>query len=181
MTASDPSGSGPATVAIRPLAEGDLDLMRALLGDPAMTVYLGGPESDAHIRLRHRDYLADTAPGGVFVITVSDDDGDATPVGWIGYWELDHRGRVVWEAGLSVLSAWQGRAIGSAAFRLILERAASEGRHRFVHAFPHVDNVASNRMCARVGFELVEETDIEYPDGHWNRCNDWRYALWSDG
>jgi RimJ/RimL family protein N-acetyltransferase len=152
--------------------------MRAIVGDPAMTVYLGGPETDVRIRQRHRRYVARAQPGGVFAITVG---LAAVSVGWAGFWELEHLGRVVWEAGLSVLPAWQGRGVGSAAFRLILDRAAADGRHRFVHAFPQVANVASNRLCARVGFELVEETDIEYPTGHWSRCNDWRYALWGDG
>ncbi len=168
-------------VALRPWAEGDLDLMRAIVGDPAMTVYLGGPESDARIRSRHQGLLADTAPGGLFAITVDDDPAAADGVGWAGFWELEHHDRVVWEAGLSVLPPWQGRGIGSVAFRQLLALAAGDGRHRFVHAFPHVDNLASNRMCAGVGFELVEETEIEYPKGHWSRCNDWRYALWADG
>ena len=114
----------------------------------------------------------------MFAVTVGE---DAVPAGWAGYRETEHHDRIVWEAGLSVLPAWQGRGVGSAAFRLILDLAAADGRHRFVHAFPQVANAASNRMCERVGFELVEETDIEYPAGHWSRCNDWRLALWSDG
>ncbi len=142
---------------------------------------MAAPRATPGSARRHRQYLADTAPGGVFTITVDDDRGGAAGVGWAGYWELEHHDRVVWEAGLSVLTAWQGHGIGSTAFHLILERAAAEGRHRFMHAFPHVDNAASNRMCAGVGFELVDETDIEYSKGHWIRCNDWRYALWSEG
>jgi RimJ/RimL family protein N-acetyltransferase len=179
MSEVDVARTGPdrLRVAIRPWAEDDLDLMRAIVGDPAMTVYLGGPETDVRIRRRHRGYLLDRSPGGLCAITVGP---DAVGAGWAGYWELEHHGRMVWEAGLSVLVPWQGHGVGSAAFRLILERAAADGRHRFVHAFPQVANTASNAMCERVGFELVEETDIEFPKGHWNRCNDWRFALWAD-
>ena len=33
------------TIELRPWSPDDLDLMTALLGDPAMTEHLGGPES----------------------------------------------------------------------------------------------------------------------------------------
>jgi RimJ/RimL family protein N-acetyltransferase len=167
----------PVAVHIRPLAEGDLDLMRAILGDPRMTEHLGGPQTEEAIREAHRAYLADDAPGGVFAITLGD---DAAGVGWIGYWETELHGSLVWEAGLSVLPDWQGRGIGSRAFRIALDRAAAERRHRHVHAFVGLDNASSNRMCASLGFELLGETDVEYPPGTWTRCKEWRIALWPD-
>ena len=167
----------PPEVRIRPLAEGDLDLMRAILGDPAMTEHLGGPQPDEGIQAAHREYLVDDAPGGVFAITLGDDPAG---VGWIGYWETELHGATVWEAGLSVLPDFQGRGIGSRAFRIALERAAAERRHRWVHAFVGLENAPSNRMCATVGFELLGETDVEYPPGHWSRCKEWRIALWPE-
>ena len=167
----------PLDVRIRPLAEGDLELMRAILGDPAMTAHLGGPQPDEGIQAAHREYLADDAPGGVFAIALGD---DPTGVGWIGYWETELHGATVWEAGLSVLPGWQGRGIGSRAFRVGLDQAAAERIHRYVHAFVGLDNHASNRMCAGLGFEQLGETDVEYPPGNWTRCNEWRIALWPD-
>jgi RimJ/RimL family protein N-acetyltransferase len=167
----------PPAVRIRPLAEADLELMRAILGDPAMTEHLGGPQPDERIQAAHREYLSDDAPGGVFAITLGD---DPTGVGWIGYWETELNGATVWEAGLSVLPRWQGQGIGSRAFRVALDRAAAERRHRFVHAFVGLDNAPSNRMCAAVGFERLGETDVEYPPGHWSRCYEWRIALWPE-
>jgi RimJ/RimL family protein N-acetyltransferase len=164
-------------VRIRPLAEGDLELMRAILGDPAMTEHLGGPQPDARILAAHREYLTDEAPGGVFAITLGDDPAG---VGWIGYWETELHGAIVWEAGLSVLPRWQGRGIGSRAFRVALDRAAAERRHRYVHAFVGLDNTPSNRMCAAVGFEMLGETDVEHPPGSWSRCYEWRIALWPE-
>jgi RimJ/RimL family protein N-acetyltransferase len=165
-------------VALRPLGHADLDLMRGLLGDPAMTAHLGGPQSDEQIEATLSGFLVDDAPGGVFAITVGD---DPRGVGWLGYWESELHGAVVWEIGLGVLPGWQGQGIGSRAFRIGLDRAAAERSHRFVHAFVGLDNAASDAMCARVGLERIGEEDVEYPPGRWSRCSEWRIALWPEG
>ena len=46
-----------------------------------------------------------------------------------------------------------------------------------MHAFPSVENAPSNAVCRRLGFELVEECESEYPPGTPMRCNDWRLDL----
>ena len=166
-------------VAIRPWAEGDHDLLRALLGDPEMTRYLGGPETEEQIRSRHQRYLELGGTGAIFVITVGP-EGSREDVGSVGYWERDDHGTPCWETGWSVLPAWQGRGLAVAGMRLALDHAAADGRHRFVHAYPSVENTASNRVCEKLGFELVGSEDFEYPKGHWMRCNDWKIALWRD-
>ncbi len=174
------SDSPPAPidrVSLRSFGPGDLDLMRALLGDPAMTRHLGGPQTEEQIQQTYEDYLVDDAPGGVYVVVVGD---DPTGVGWAGLWESQLHGSTVWEIGLSVLPGWQGRGIGSRALRLALDRAADERRHRFVHAFVGLDNEGSSRMCARVGLERIGEEDVEYPPGRWTRCAEWRIALWPE-
>ena len=164
-------------VAIRPLGRDDLDLMRGLLGDPAMTAHLGGPQSRDQIEETFNDLLSDDAPGGAFAITLGD---DPRGVGWLGYWETQIHGAAAWEIGLSVLPAWQGHGIGSRALRVGLDRAADERRHRFVHAFVGLDNAASEQMCVRVGLERIGEEDVEYPPGRWSRCSEWRIALWPE-
>ena len=59
----------------------DLDLMIALLGDPAMTEHLGGPETPEALRKRLDRYLAMTpAEGRMFVISV----GPRPPAGGLG-------------------------------------------------------------------------------------------------
>ena len=55
--------------------------------------------------------------------------------------------------------------------------ARHDGRHRFVHAFPAVDNAASNAICRKLGFELLGATEFEYPPGRPMVCNDWRLDL----
>ena len=48
-----------------------------------------------------------------------------------------------------------------------------------MHAFPGVDNGPSNGICHKLGFQLIEALDFEYPrdSGQLMRCNNWRLSL----
>lgn len=168
------SEPGELEVGIRPWAEGDLEL--GLMGDPAMTEHLDGSESDEKIRSRHERYcaIAGTGRGRMFVIVVGP---QAEPAGSVGYWESTWRGETTWETGWSVLSAFQGRGVAKRGAALAIERAREEGTHRFIHAYPTVDNRASNAVCAGLGFEIVETADFEYSKGTWELSNNWRLEL----
>ena len=98
-------------------------------------------------------------------------------LGWVGYWEREWRGEAVYEIGWAVLPAAQGRGVATDATRLAIEVARATGRHRWLHAFPSVENPASNAICAKLGFTLLEARDFEYPPGRVMRCNDWRLDL----
>jgi RimJ/RimL family protein N-acetyltransferase len=148
---------------------GDLPLLERLLGDPVMMEHLGGPESPETIAQRQRRYEAD--PGCLKVVA------DGEDVGWVGYWEREWRGGTVYEIGWSVLPEAQGRGIASAATQLAIAAARASGRHRHLHAFPGVDNPASNAICEKLGFTRLEARDFEYPPGNVMRCNDWRLDL----
>jgi RimJ/RimL family protein N-acetyltransferase len=150
----------------------DLDLLRRLLGDPAMMNHLGGPEPDAKIRERQSRY---EQPDSRQFAIVDDESGEG--VGWVGYWERDWRGDAVYETGWSVVPEAQGRGLAAQATRELLGLAARDGDRRFVHAFPSVDNGPSNAVCERVGFTLLDAIEFEYPKGHTMRCNDWRFDL----
>ena len=162
-------------VGIRPYADGDLPLLVRLLGDPSMMLHLGGPESPEALGRRHDRYLRDNATArGLFTIVVGP---KVTPAGWAGYWESTWRGERVWECGWHVLREQQGCGVGSAGVALMLDDARRRHAHRFVQAFPSVDNAASNGLCRRLGFELLGEVDVEYPKGHMMRSCDWRLDL----
>ncbi|HWC44615.1 MAG TPA: GNAT family N-acetyltransferase, partial [Casimicrobiaceae bacterium] len=42
---------------------------------------------------------------------------------------------------------------------------------------PNVDNAPSNAICRKLGFELLEACEFEFPKGHFMTCNDWRLDL----
>ena len=164
-----------SVVALRPWAAGDLQLLQRLLGEPEMMRHLGGPESPDALRARHERYLlADPEKNGLFAVTIG---SDAEAVGWVGYWEAEWRGETVWECGWSILPEAQGRGVATAAAALLIDDARSRGTHRWLHALPSVDNVASNALCRTLGFELVGEAEVDYPRGHMMQSNDWRLDL----
>jgi RimJ/RimL family protein N-acetyltransferase len=161
---------------IRPWAEGDLPLLERLLGDPEMTRHLGGPESPEQLRARHQRYLTieDSGAGHMFVIVVG---AERTPAGSVGYWEREGHEQTVWETGWSVLPEFQGMGVASRGTAHAIEHARAGGRHRFMHAYPSVDNAPSNAICRKLGFTLIEVADFEYPPGNPMCCNDWRLDL----
>lgn len=162
-------------VVLVPWALGDLDLLRAI-NTPDMTEHLGGPESEAQTVVRHNRYLTLNAndTGQMFRIVLQPEGLD---VGAIGYWEREWGGDTVYEAGWSVLWPHQGQGIASTALEEVIATARAKRRHPHLHAFPSVDNPASNAICRRLGFGLVGECEFEYPQGTVMRCNDWRITL----
>jgi RimJ/RimL family protein N-acetyltransferase len=166
-------------VAIRLWSEEDLWLLERLMGDPAMTEHLGGPETPQKIRERHERYcrIGDSGTGCMFAITLGPQQVGA---GSIGYWQRIWRGQAVWETGWGVLPEFQGRGVASRAIRAVVAHARAEGSYRFMHAFPSVDNGPSNAICRKAGFSMIEEVDFEYPAGKFMRCNAWRLDLFPD-
>lgn len=165
-----------ARVRLEPWGPGDLPLLEKTMGDPVMTEHLGGPESAAELAKRQSKYerLAASGGGRMFKIV---DETTGEPAGSVGYWDKSWRGEDVYETGWSVVPRFQGRGIAVAATSLAIERAAADGKHRFVYAYPSVDNGASNGICRKLGFELVEECEFEFPPGNPMRCNVWRLEL----
>jgi RimJ/RimL family protein N-acetyltransferase len=140
-----------------------------------MTEHLGGPESPEKIAERHERYLK--AESGLFKVV--DETGESA--GWVGYWPRTWRDQDVYEIGWAVLPAFQGRGIAGAATAQALDAARAEGKHRFVHAFPSVENAPSNAICRKLGFTLLGDEEFEYPKGSFMRCNDWRFDLFAPG
>ncbi|WP_103104692.1 GNAT family N-acetyltransferase [Brevibacillus reuszeri] len=162
-------------VKIQPWSETDLPLLQ-LLNAPEMTEHLGGPETEEQIVARHRRYV-DTSgkeTGCMFSVILLP---EAISVGSVGYWDRIWQGETVYEIGWSILPAFQGKGIASVAVTEIITRCRAEQKHKSIHAFPSVNNPASNAICLKLSFTLVNECDFEYPPGSIMRCNDWRLEL----
>ncbi|MCX4724699.1 GNAT family N-acetyltransferase [Streptomyces sp. NBC_01306] len=164
-------------VRIEPWSEDDLTLLRRM-NAPELLDHLGGPETEDQVLVRHERYVgmsAGTDGTGTMFRVVATGTGEA--VGTVGYWESSREGELIYESGWGVLKGHQGRGIATAAVRAVLERAGQERKHRFLHAFPSVDNPPSNAVCRKSGFSLLGDCDFEYPPGRSMRCNDWRVEL----
>ncbi|MEU6922108.1 GNAT family protein [Streptomyces sp. NPDC046631] len=164
-------------VRIEAWSDTDLELLRRA-NAPELMDHLGGPESEEQLIARHGRYVAlsadRTGRGRMFRIALTDGD---EAVGTIGFWERTWQGQEVYETGWAVLPEYQGLGIATAATTAVAEQARSARKHRFLHAYPSVDNGASNAVCRKAGFTLIGTCDFEYPPGHALLTNDWRLDL----
>jgi RimJ/RimL family protein N-acetyltransferase len=151
--------------------DGDLELLRAI-NAPEMTQHLGGPETDEKVVARHRRYVAlNRGDTGRMFRTVASAGGAS--VGSVGYWDHEWNGTTVAEVGWMVLPPFQGKGIAVAAVRLLVDVVREGRRYERIHAFPNVENAASNAVCRRLGFTNFGEVDFEYPKGNPIRSQDW--------
>ena len=162
------------TVTLEPWRRGDVPLLERLMGDPRMTEHLGGPEDREQLQERQARY--ERLDGGDRMFKIVDVDS-GVGVGSVGFWTKEWRDRQVYEVGWMVVPEFQGRGIAVAATAQAIELARGDGKRRFIHAFPNVDNAPSNAICRKLGFELLEARKFEYPKGHFMTCNDWRLDL----
>ncbi len=151
-----------ATVTLEPWGSGDLPLLERLMGDPLMTQHLGGPESPDKLRERQGRYERLEGGDRMFkIVEVASGAG----VGSVGFWTKQWRDQQVYEVGWMVVPEFQGRGIAVAATAQAIELAGHDGKHRFMHAFPSVDNASSNAICRKLGFELLEALRVRVPEG----------------
>jgi RimJ/RimL family protein N-acetyltransferase len=161
----------PGDVRLERWSAEDHALLAALNGDPEQMAHVGGAESAEKIAERQARYVVD--PGQYRIV-----EPGGAGAGWVGFWTREWRGETIYEIGWSVLPAFQGRGLAGAAAALAVEEARRAGGAAAIHAFPGVDNAASNAVCGRVGFELIDPAFAgEYPPGTMMVCNDWRLAL----
>jgi len=170
----------PPSVRIEPWGKGDLPLLQKCLGDPAMMEHLGGPMSPENIVERQQRYeqLPRTGKGRMFKIV---EVATGESVGSVGYWERESSEGQVYETGWLVLPAFQGRGVARSATAQVIERARAEEKHRFLYAYPSVDNAPSNAICRKLGFTLIRVSEYPKDSGNILRCNDWRLDLFADG
>ena len=163
-------------VALQPWSEQDLPLLEKLQADPDMMEHLGGAETQEQILRRHKRYIHLPEDGIDHMYKIAWGP-DLQGVGNIGYWKKNWRDLLIYETGWLVLPAYQGQGIATKAAQAVIEHARLEPRYQFMHAFPSVSNLASNAICRRLGFTLVETCQVEYPPGHSLLVNDWRLDL----
>lgn len=159
-------------VRLEPWSEADFDLL-SRQNTPEMTAYLGGPESPEKLADRHHRYLDPAENGVMFRVVLP--TGDV--VGSTGFWDHEWAGEPAYETGYAILPEYQGRGLAMAATLAAAAAARADGRHRWLYAFPSIQHTASNAVCRKAGFELVEESEFEYPQGHFIRSNVWRLDL----
>ncbi|NEW05811.1 GNAT family N-acetyltransferase [Paenibacillus sp. SYP-B3998] len=162
-------------VKIEPWSNADLNLLR-LINAPEMMEHLGGPETEEQILRRHKRYLeiAGRGTGRMFSIVLLP---KMETVGSVGYWDSMWKEEFVNEIGWSILPPYQGKGIATAAVSEAIASASIEQKIRFIHAFPSINNLASNAVCRKLNFSLMSTCEFEYPPGNIMQCNDWRIEI----
>ena len=163
-----------------PGVRGTFRCSKRLLGDPAMTEHLGGPESHEQLCRAPGPVTSAWPTRGtdvhVFKIV---DAATESPSCTVGYWEKSRRDRTVHED--RVVRA--ARAPRDAASRASAphRRSTQLGRNGATATctrFRSVDNHPPNAICRRkLGFTLLEECDFEYPEGQPDPPHHWRFDL----
>lgn len=156
-------GDGPAYVRMR--------------CDPAMMAHLGGPYPEERAEAQVGRDLALVASGaGLVRMILVDSPAPDTVAGTVTMWQHEVDGAPAAEIGWMVLPGHQGQGLARRAVSSVLDEARRDGRWSVVHAFPGVDNVASNRLCRRLGFTLVGERGTAFRDQLF-RTNHWSLDL----
>ncbi len=155
---------------LEPATDADVWLTEALETDPRVMVELGGPHTIEHARTAHRRRVAGIEAGNWWFKILP--EPGAPPVGTIGIWPTEWAGEAISETGWMVLPEHQGRGHASAALEILLDQAREDGRWGDIHAFPGITNGASNALCRKLGFELIETVEADYA-GRILHCNHW--------
>jgi RimJ/RimL family protein N-acetyltransferase len=142
-----------------PWSDADLWVVERFLSDPGMMQHLGGAQSREQILDAHSRYLETgrSGSGGMFTVVST---ADSAVVGNIGYWDKSWRDDLVYETGWMIFPEYQGRGLATAALAALIARFRREHVGRFLHAFPEVENVASNALCRKAGFTNLGARDF---------------------
>jgi len=148
-------------VTLEPWGRGDLSLLERLMGDPHMTEHLGGPESPDKLQERQGRY--ERLQGGDRMFKIID-VASGTGVGSVGFWSKKWRGEQIYEIGWMVVPEAQGRGIAVAATAQAIGLAKRDAKHRFMHAFPNVENEAVERDLPQARLRAAADVRVRVPE-----------------
>jgi RimJ/RimL family protein N-acetyltransferase len=156
-------------VELRTYSEQDRQLTLALESDPEVVRHLGGvvdADGAAHV---HERRMAAVAGGDLFCTIIP--DGASEPVGVVAIWRAEWESRPIHELGGMLVPEYHARGIMARAVTMLLPRAVHAGV-RELHSFPGVTNRPSNAVLERLGFQRLEDCDLDY-EGRPIRCAHW--------
>ncbi|WP_256941110.1 GNAT family N-acetyltransferase [Bacillus sp. EAC] len=159
-------------IQIEPWVEADFSLLR-LMNSYKMMQHLGGPEQYRQILNRHKRYLEmdRLGVGHMYTIVLLP---HRKKIGSVGFWDRSWQNKLVYEIGWSVLPQFQGMGIATIAVSKAITLASFERKHKNIHAFPSVENLASNKICQKLNFSYMGKCEFEYPLGTIMQSNNWR-------
>jgi RimJ/RimL family protein N-acetyltransferase len=161
------------TVRLRPVELVDLDVYARMRCDPVMMAELGGAQPREGLEATVlRDVRATGADQAWILMIVLDEYEPPVTAGTVALYTRADAVAATSEIGWMVLPEFQGRGVGKAAVRSVLQRASSEKRWGIIHARTTVSNAPSNAICRSLGFVLVGQEEYvvagrPFQTNHW--------------
>lgn len=85
-------------------------------------------------------------------------------IGSVCIWEGFYQHSPVVEIGWGVALPFQGFGFATEAVKLILNMAEDDIRWSDIHVFTHIDNISSIRICEKLNFTFIEDTEVDYSE-----------------
>jgi RimJ/RimL family protein N-acetyltransferase len=139
----------------------DLEFLVSIYTDPFMMARIGGTLAPEVVAKRLDDWRAEwvSRPHGSCIIRWR---ATGAPIGISGIVETAVQNERVLEIGWMVAPSFQGRGVAFEAARGQYEFARDRLELRALTAFPGADNVASNRICEKLGMSLLGQHRYEF-------------------
>lgn len=160
-----------------PMRHEDIALRILIETDARMMSELGGINTKEQVEASHSRAMKNAEDGLCWyfkiVATLQESEQD---VGYIGIWESSWKDEKINETGWMIIPEFQGMGFASQAGRSLIAKSRSEGKYPSISAFPGRNNIASNKICEKLGFSMIEECEVDYQQ-RILLCNHWLIRL----
>ena len=162
-----------------PVVENDLPLYESMFTDETYMADLGGAvdkEQALTILQKHilhiesgRGIVLKIIPTEGLDYSACDYDSRALAIllsgfGSVCLWKMESEGKETTEVGWGILPEFQGKGFGTKAVMALIEYARIDGKEKWgtLHASTGVGNVASNKLCKKLGFSFLSDFNMEF-------------------
>lgn len=149
-------------LALRRFTRDDLDWLTMLRSDPVVMRYAGGPkdrvDTEQLLNIRMLEYY-EAYPGLGNWLTVERASGEA-----VGFHLLNHiRGESIIQVGFFLKTSFWGRGYAAEMGRALLRHGFETMELRSIAGIAALDNIASQRVLAKIGLERHGERAFSHP------------------
>lgn len=161
------------------VGENDIALYESMFTDENYMTDLGGAvdKEQALIVLRRHLSHIESGRGMVFKIIPSEGDDYSSSdyderalsillsgIGCVCLWKMEADGTETTEIGWGILPEFQGKGFATKAVGMLIELARIDGKEKWgtLHASTGINNIASNKLCKRLGFSFLSEFDMNF-------------------
>jgi RimJ/RimL family protein N-acetyltransferase len=153
-------------VVLRPIGEGDLGFLQALISDPEdvgsfMWQGFRDPREWRHRWEATRSLV--NADGGTVLVTYGGE-----PAGVVSWDQHQWFGRPCWSLGIQLGRSFRGRGVGTRVHQLVVDYLFAETVTSRIEAYTEVANIAERRALEKSGFTLEGTLrNVCFRNGQW--------------